>query len=57
LVKDDILEKVQRSKSNLLIKECAEKIYDERLEIVGLTTLECRITRADFIEVFNTKSL
>ena len=35
-----------------MIKECAEKTYEERLEIVGLTTSKCRRTRADLIEVF-----
>jgi hypothetical protein len=34
-----------------MIKECADKAYAERLEMVGLTTLECRRKRADLIEV------
>ena len=52
LVKDfDILEKVQR-KATRTLKECAEKTYTERLETVRLTTLECRKTRADLMEVF-----
>jgi ribonucleases P/MRP protein subunit RPP40 len=52
LVKDiDILEKVQR-RATKMIKECAEKTYEERLETVSLTTLECRRTNTDLIEVF-----
>jgi hypothetical protein len=35
-----------------MTKECADKAYAERLEMIGLTTLECRGTRADLIEVF-----
>ena len=34
-----------------MIKKCADKAYADRLERVGLTTLECWRTRADFIEV------
>ncbi len=45
------LEKVQR-RATKMIKECAEKTYEERNEIGGLPTLECRKTRADLIEVF-----
>jgi ribonucleases P/MRP protein subunit RPP40 len=52
LVKDiDILEEVQR-RATRLIKECADKAYAEGLEMVGLTTLECRRMRADLIKVF-----
>ena len=52
LVKDiEILEKVQK-RATRMIKECAGKTYEERLQIVGLTTLECRRLRADLIEVF-----
>ena len=35
-----------------MIEECTGKSYEERLEIVGLTTLEVRRSRADLIEVF-----
>ena len=35
-----------------MIEECKGKSYEERLEIVGLTTLENRRMRADSIEVF-----
>jgi hypothetical protein len=35
-----------------MIEECAGKTYEERLQIVGLTTLECRRLRTDLIEVF-----
>jgi len=35
-----------------MIEECASKSYNERLEVVGLTTLESRRSRADLIEVF-----
>ena len=45
------MDKIQR-KATKLIKECAEKTFLERLEITGLTTLECRRTRADLIEFF-----
>ncbi len=52
LVKDiDILEKVQR-RATRMIRECTGKTYDERLTMVGLTTLECRRVRADLLEVF-----
>ena len=52
MVKDiEILEKVQK-RATRMIEECAGKTYEERLQIVGLTTLECRRLRADLIEVF-----
>ena len=52
MVKDiDILEKVQR-RATRMIRECTGKTYDERLTMVGLTTLECRRVRADLLEVF-----
>jgi len=35
-----------------MIEECASKTYEERLKIVGLTTLESRRLRADLIEIF-----
>jgi len=35
-----------------MIEECVGKSYNERLENVGLTTLENNIIRADMIEVF-----
>ena len=51
LVKDiELLEKVQRIATKM-IEECTGKSYDERLEIVGSTTLEVRRSRADLIEV------
>ena len=52
LIKDiAILEKVQR-RATRMIEECKGKTYAERLELVGLTTLETRRLRADLIEVF-----
>jgi hypothetical protein len=52
LIKDiAILEKVQR-RATRMIEECKGKAYTERLEMVGLTTLETRRLRADLIEVF-----
>ena len=52
MVKDiELLEEVQK-RATRMIEECAGKTYEERLEIVGLTTLECRRLRADLIEVF-----
>jgi hypothetical protein len=52
LVKDmELLEKVQR-RATKMIEECIGKSYMERLEIVGLTTLESRRCRADLIEVY-----
>ena len=35
-----------------MIREFTGKTYDERLTMVGLTTLECRRVRADLLEVF-----
>ena len=34
------------------MKSVPVKTYEEILQIVGLTTLECRRLRADLIEVF-----
>ena len=52
LVKDiEILERVQR-RDTRMIEECANKTYEERLAMAGLTTLECRRMRADLLEVF-----
>ena len=52
LVKDiDLLEKVQRRAAKMM-EEFIGKSYEERLEAVGLTTLENRRIRADLIEVF-----
>jgi retron-type reverse transcriptase len=47
----DILEKLKR-RATRMIRECTGKTYDERLTMVGLTTLECRRVRADLLEVF-----
>jgi hypothetical protein len=46
-----LLEKVQR-RATKMIDECKGKSYEERLEIVGLITLEKRRMRADLIEAF-----
>jgi hypothetical protein len=48
-----ILEKVQRRATRMIV-ECRGKTYDERLELLGLTTLETRRLRADrpMLEVF-----
>ena len=52
MIKDiTILEKVQRRATRMII-ECKGKTYEERLKLVGLTTLENRRMRADLIEVF-----
>lgn len=52
LVKDiDILEKVQR-RATKMITECRGKTYNERLILLGITTLERRRIRADMLEVF-----
>jgi hypothetical protein len=52
LVKDiNLIEKVQRRATRMII-ECRGKTYDERLELLGLTTLETRRFRADMLEVF-----
>ena len=51
-IKDiNILEKVQRRATKMIV-ECRGKTYDERLELLGLTTLETRRFRADMLEVF-----
>ena len=52
MVKDiTVLEKVQR-RATRMITECKGKTYAERLDMVGLTTLESRRLRADLLEVF-----
>lgn len=52
LVKDiEILEKVQR-RATKMIEECTGRTYQERLNILRLTTLETRRERADMVEVF-----
>jgi hypothetical protein len=52
LVKDIcILEKVQK-RATRMIEECIGKSYTERLQFLGLTTLETRRTRADMLEVY-----
>ena len=52
LVKDiEKLEKVQR-RATKMIEECRGKSYEERIQILGLTTLETRRVRADMLEVF-----
>ena len=35
-----------------MIKECRGKSYKERIQMLGLTTLETRRVRADLLEVF-----
>ena len=35
-----------------MIEECRGKLYKERIQILGLTTLETRRVRADMLEVF-----
>ena len=47
----DKLERVQK-RATRMIEECKGKGYEERLKIVGLTTLETRRERADMLEVF-----
>ena len=47
-----LLEQVQR-RATRMIEECKGKSYEERLEILGIITLENRRMRADLIEVFN----
>ena len=52
LVKDiEKLEKVQR-RATRMMEECRGKSYNDRLQILGLTTLETRRVRADMLEVF-----
>ena len=45
-----LLEKVQMSNED--DREVSREVYEERLEIVGLTTLENKRMKADLIEVF-----
>jgi ribonucleases P/MRP protein subunit RPP40 len=47
----EVLERVQRRATKMII-ECKGLCYEERLKVVGLTTLETRRRRADLIEVF-----
>ena len=35
-----------------MIEECRGKSYKERIQMLGLTTLETRRVRADMLEVF-----
>ena len=52
LVKDiEKLEKVQR-RATRMIEECSGKSYKDRIQILGLKTLETRRVRADMLEVF-----
>jgi hypothetical protein len=46
-----ILEKVQRRATKML-KELRGYSYDERLRVIGITTLEDRYTRGDLIETY-----
>ena len=41
-----------RRKATRMIEECNSLGYEERLKIMGLTTLETRRIRADLIEVY-----
>ena len=53
LVKDiEKLEKVQKGGLPKMIEECRGKSYKERIQMLGLTTLETRRVRADMLEVF-----
>ena len=45
------LEKVQR-RATKMIEKCRGKSYEERIQMLGLTTLETRRVRADVLEVF-----
>jgi len=47
----DVIEKVQR-RATRMIDGLKDLEYEERLKIVGLTTLETRRSRADMLEVF-----
>ena len=47
----DKLEKVQR-RATRMVEGLGEYSYEDRLRILGLTTLETRFLRADLIEVF-----
>ncbi|XP_076049540.1 uncharacterized protein LOC143030270 [Oratosquilla oratoria] len=47
----NILEKVQR-RATKLVPQLSELPYNERLDALGLTTLQERRTRGDMIEVF-----
>lgn len=47
----DVIEKVQR-RATKMIEGCKNLSYEERLRVLGLTTLETRRLRADLIEVF-----
>jgi hypothetical protein len=51
-VKDiEKLEKVQR-RATRMMEECRGKSYNDRIQILRLTTLETRRVRADMLEVF-----
>ena len=50
-----VLERVQR-RATRMISGVGKKLYDERLAIAGLTTLEERRLRGDMIEVFKMKT-
>ena len=53
----ELLEKLRRRATRML-EECVVKSYKERLEIVGLTTLESRRTKTHLIEsVQNSKGV
>jgi hypothetical protein len=47
----EILEIVQRIATRM-VEECTGKSYKERLRILGLTTFETRMARADLIEAY-----
>ena len=47
----DLLERVQR-RATRMIEGCKAKSYEERLRMLGLTTLETRRLRGDLIETF-----